>query len=43
MYAASGEDVSEGAWIIGVFSGAAIVLTDVVGVSWGMCTDSWAV
>lgn len=43
MHAASGEDVSEGAWIMGVFSGAAIVLIVVVGISWWMCTDAWAV
>lgn len=42
MHAASGEDVREGAWIIGVFSGAAIVLIGVVGISWRMCTDAQA-
>lgn len=40
MHAASGEDVSEGAWIIGVFSGAAIILIGVVDISWGVCTDA---
>lgn len=40
MHAASREDDSAGAWIMGVFSGAAIVLIDVVDISWGVCTDA---